>query len=705
MIHCICRGNKKFIRLFLYTLYSPLLFKKNLMAKLDPSEWFIDRQVRNTANQDRLLDWLPLYGNGIRIPVANSAISEYIVKKDSLEPDYKSSIDFASYVGEQKRLFFSECIKYLARHLPSEFKASNGEVYPTQLVEITKHDNEMYQVSKHENTINAMNLGIPIIIRGVLHDHKSEMISTPDMLIKKKLLPSFFTNFKEFIIAKYEDSTIGLGSEDNSPCEAEEYAIVHVRFAKLSISKFRHPELLASSNGRYYEALLNAQARALSNIMGYKVDRAYVLGRGWKCGSLRNCNAFDMMAIVSCNKDSRGYSTLIKATNWLKKLNLEGKEWQIVPRPSNNNLYPNMKNSMDMPWTNAKKHLANYLGEITLLWNVGPIYRNLCLKRGVYSYDDPDMSTNVMSMPEGKRAATLRNIIADNKRRPSFISDVSIIALGTFSKDVSLSTLRFGGLKIESKKLLLGESKVRLNTRFTSSLGHMLARSVNVEFFVDFETSLSISDNFAHFPHALDSMAILWIGCGYEHPIKKNWVSKIFYAKNRSKVEEAKIIDEWLTYMINIKYEFRPRKRKHGDDPTTEKIKIFHWSHAEKSFLESNYNSAVARHGRDDWKGRIEWCDVFALCRTEKFTIPGCLNFSLKSVTKALYKLGYIDHIWPESPIDGGLKASMALLRCYEQNERYKIPVEECIWARELSNYLSVDTYAVYSIVKLLRHS
>jgi hypothetical protein len=699
-------------------------------GKILLKDWLLDKQVRNTANNDKLLDWLALYGEGITLTSASTS-STYVVKPDTSLSTYQASLEFSLWIREQKKLFFPMCIDYMLKKLGlTEFKAENGEIFPSPAIQILDNTRDADRVTKYNDTLTAMRLGFPIIVKGLLHDEKNKMVCFPDILVRRDLLSSFFNNFQSNLPLTDATDTSGTGKLKY------EYDIIHVRYAYLELSRKHYPELLGSSkNGKYYEALLNAQARALTNATGQKCLEAYIIGRGWKCGkTLRNDHVFDMLGTVCCNQDSNGYETLIKASKWLKKLMTEGKNWQIYPKPSHKDLYPNMKNTCDFPWSTAKHNLAVHLKELTLLWQVGPVHRNLCLLRGVSEYDDPRLSTDMMSMPKGKNSSRLARIILANQRRTAPLATLpsSVLIPAFISLKPSSTT---------TTKSQTGASPV-LPEKFQTRQKNILQLSDNIEWSTDFETKSSIDDPLTTFPVSMDTTMIAMIGCGYEHPIKGTWIPKIFSVEHLTKTEEARIIDEWLAYMTDVQEQYRyvwskdkknrlnkgtkgtkalkvsnetkgeKRKLRQTDDtdkeekvsPKSHEIhKMFHWSKAEQSFLETNYNSAIIRHNREDWRENIKWCDVHQLCKDENLTIPGCFNFGLKSVAKALYKWNCIDDIWLPSPVENGMSATIALLRCGEDAVKNNRKMSDSIWMKELRPYLKLDIYTVYSIVKYFR--
>lgn len=730
--------------------------------KLILKEWTLDKQIRNSTNNDRFLDWIAMYGEGMQIPVNDNDAkgAQYIVKQDTSEPKYEASLEFSILIREQKKLFTPKCIDYMLKRLNmTPFIADNGKSYPSAAVEVLTSSKDILQISKHNDTLEAMKIGFPLILKPLFHDEDNKMINQPDLLVRRDLLPRFFNNFQSNLLPS--TSTV-VDAKENEYKYA--YDIVYIRWATLEFSKKNYPELLKTSAGRYYAALLNAHARALRNITGHECLEAYVLGRGWKCGkNLRNCHVFDMLGTVSCHQDSTGYGALIKATNWLKKLKTEGSTWQLFPRPSNKYLYPNMKNSCSFPWTIAKEKIANRLKELTLLWQVGHVHRNLCIRRGVQEYDDPLLTTDLMSMPIGKISNKLNKIILANRRRfTSAISKVPHVEssdgkyasiLPRFipvdalnASDANTSNV-LNVLNVSSNTTKpIEDNAIVLPFKFTSKQRRILKLVDDIDFSTDFETKSSIDDPMTYFPYTLDTTMIAMIGCGYEHPIKGIWIPKIFKVEQLTRKEEARIIDEWLSHMRQVKEEYKciwrrdkrnklvsvssdastvsikkkQSKRKlnqsksvdHKNNEKNEddeeeydnnKFRIFHWSKAEQWFLEYNYNAAVVRHGRNDWKGLINWCDVHQLCKDESLSIPGCFNYSLKSVAKALHKWKCIDDIWLPSPIENGMCATIALLRCSEDAIKNNRNMSQSIWMEELERYLLLDIYTVYSIVKYFR--
>lgn len=619
------------------------------------NDWFIDKQVRNTTNNDPLLDWLDLYGE----------TKGY--KKDVEEKDYHPDLEFSTFIGEYKKKFLDHCLNYMLQHLHN-FKINDTMLSP--IVQICESSKECDQVQKYIDTIAAMKLKFPVIVKGVLHD--DGVICQPELLIENSFIKKLFPK------NEFENCL---------------YHIVHPRYALLELS-VKNPFSILPSSSRYHETLLYVQTLTLKNVLRKNkmfsddyIPIGYVLGRGWKCGEFRNNSAFDILGEYNYLDRANVISNFNKAKEWFKKLK-SGSNWILNP-PSVQELYPNMKNHHDSPWSTVKANLAKELKELTLLWNVGVVHRNMAIMRGKQTYDHPTLMAKDFAMEDGKIYQQV---------------------------DRFLNAMR-------SQTITL-----------TDTLKHLIHDDGKLfQVFADFETIPALSDSFVHFPYVEDTTMIGMIGFRYYIPegtnLKEGMHNYIYTAKRATKQEEAKLIDRWLSHiklvseilgyqsstitnrivfpkgktLEEVKHLFETKSEEKVDEKVITPFKCYIWSRAEENFLQKNYNSAAKRHNRDDWKENIVWCDIHAIIKSEGITIPGSFNFSLKSVTKALYNLKLVDTIWAHSPIENGMRAAVALLRCAEESKVKNIDLDECYWMNIIKDYLNIDTYAVYNITQFLR--
>jgi predicted RecB family nuclease len=172
------------------------------------------------------------------------------------------------------------------------------------------------------------------------------------------------------------------------------------------------------------------------------------------------------------------------------------------------------------------------------------------------------------------------------------------------------------------------------------------------EFYVDFETTLDLNDDFSAFPEKGATPLIYMVGCGWlEDPLDAGgWRFRSFTTDRLTEEEEARILDEWVDFLQGFCA---------ARGTTLDEARMFHWSSAEPVFLETQYNSPVRRHGRGDWAG-LPWVDLLKqLFKAEPILVGGTAGYGLKEIAGALHAEGIIDTLWDDGPggVDGGMAA------------------------------------------------
>ena len=123
----------------------------------------------------------------------------------------------------------------------------------------------------------------------------------------------------------------------------------------------------------------------------------------------RNKKNFDG-AIAVRNSIRNPYFNMVKLDKYYG-------EWKLLPKPSVNELYPNM-NIKYGKWNTEKKILADEIEEITLVWNIS--YKNRCIliDKGITKWSDPILLTNIYSyqIKENKRLEEAKELLADIKK-------------------------------------------------------------------------------------------------------------------------------------------------------------------------------------------------------------------------------------------------------------------------------------------------
>ena len=126
--------------------------------------------------------------------------------------------------------------------------------------------------------------------------------------------------------------------------------------------------------------------------------------------------------------------------------------------------------------------------------------------------------------------------------------------------------------------------------------------------------------------------------------------------------------------------------------------KMYHWYFAEVSA----YNSFKSRHQYNQIiDSHIKFYDLNKVFINEPVTINGALDFSLKTIAKALNKNKLIDCTWDiTSPCSNGLNAMILANNIYEKNS-HDIDHEPIM--KKIIYYNEIDCKVMWEIHNLIR--
>ncbi|MBS1717344.1 MAG: hypothetical protein JSS72_06405 [Armatimonadetes bacterium] len=386
---------------------------------------------------------------------------------------------------------------------------------------------------------------------------------------------------------------------------------------------------------------------ALGEMQGYMPPKAFLLGR---CvdehnGKGENRSCFGRLAPVDV---AAVLPKVLEAAEWARRVRREGHAWDIA-----NTTIPemqlNLSNAQDSPWHLAKKELAAKLKPLTALWQVSPTKAAPLFEAGVYRWDHPSLSADrFTALAEGYREK-LGHILA--AQRPGFTTTPPH--------------------QVDADVEVWGQPK-------------------GVEFYVDFETVSDLDDPFDSLPEKGGSPRIFMVGCG--HIEDGEWRFSIFTADAMTDDEERRVLCEWLEHMEAVRRRLAPE---------VERPLVFHWSHAENSFLTTAYNSAVNRLS-GDWP-EVHWYDLLTkVVKAQPFVANGAMAFGLKAVAKAMYALGLISTKWEDGPLDG-LAAMVGAWSCAAEALRRGVGMTKVPLMREIAAYNEVDCKVMWEILSYLR--
>jgi predicted RecB family nuclease len=182
------------------------------------------------------------------------------------------------------------------------------------------------------------------------------------------------------------------------------------------------------------------------------------------------------------------------------------------------------------------------------------------------------------------------------------------------------------------------------------------------------------------------------IGVGY-FDINNKWIFKEFHMDKLNNQEELITMNHFKDY-INEKFEERKIL-------STNKIRFFHWSAAETSFLESfnNKNNYIL----GSFLSQIDFADLYKLFITEPICISGCTTFKLKDISKALYNLGLIKSTWKNIDVTNGLTAMLDGCLYYKSIENNTKDEKMNQMFQNIIMYNEVDCKVMGEIVDWMR--
>lgn len=213
----------------------------------------------------------------------------------------------------------------------------------------------------------------------------------------------------------------------------------------------------------------------------------------------------------------------------------------------------------------------------------------------------------------------------------------------------------------------------------------------SLEFYLDYETMNSnlghilVEDNNIGYQN---NQFIFQIGVGYSR--KGKWVYKSFLASTNDLVGEVTMIKQFWEYIEEVKKEEK-----------SQKAHFVHWYNAEPisyKKLQQRVRSVGTNIPDKDF------FDLYQLFREEPITINGSLNFSLKSVAKAMNKNKLIKTNWDSTnPCSNGLNAMLLAHKAYKES---KGPVSDNnVIMYNIIHYNQVDCKVLWEIITYLRNN
>jgi hypothetical protein len=176
------------------------------------------------------------------------------------------------------------------------------------------------------------------------------------------------------------------------------------------------------------------------------------------------------------------------------------------------------------------------------------------------------------------------------------------------------------------------------------------------------------------------------VGCG--HMENGSWT---FWQSTTDRLDvtsEKQVIDEWVAHMQEVSGE--------------KNAVVIHWSAAEGSSFERQYNSARDRHPDRIWPS-INWFDLYQEVFTaEPVVVKDAFGLGLKPVAKAMKSHGLTESDWGNSAVDG-LGAMVAAWHCDDVADSEGGRLIDQKIMQEVAEYNEIDCRVMQELIEHLR--
>lgn len=521
------------------------------------------------------------------------------------------------------------------------------KIYPDKVTRSDKYMN----INDHYNTIKYMKEGYPFIEQAGLYDEEIGIFGYADLLVRSDYL-------NNLVKQKYiENENYKAPNLNNN----YHYVVIDIKWSTMDLCanglNLRNSKLLPAYKGQL--AIYNL---IVGKNQGYIPDKTFIMAKGWKYtqrgNTYRGYSFNDRLGVIDYSDFDNKYIELVKeAICWIRKVNTKYEKWSLNP-PSCPELYPNMNNNYDTPYSKQKYEHAKLIKELTLLPSVSYKHRNTAHGNDVYSFDDKNLCANILGIKGQKTAPFIDKYI-------KFYRD----SIENYSPKNIINNI--------------GDWK----------------NKTGPEFFVDFETlnTMFTQSDMNIYDSSNANEYIFMIGVGYIRD--EQFYYKSFIADNISEDTEYSTVRDFIKFIEEETNYYCDNNSLNREDCN---VKLYHWSQAEIHMLNS-FNERFD-HVFSDWNPL--WVDLYQVFKSEPVFIRGAQSYSLKDISRAMHKLGYIDTIW-ESGVADGFSAS--LLSCKYYKEKNQLSHDSLQYKHlekvmlDIEKYNLVDCKVLWEILSFIR--
>ena len=273
--------------------------------------------------------------------------------------------DFNKCIMGEGVVFENEIIKYFTLH--------------HHIVTCANHFSDCHKKEYYEKTIRLMKEGVKIIYQAVLHNYTNNTFGMPDLLVRS----DYINTLMGYQVIDDEEANM---PSPNYGLKYH-YKVIDIKHSTIPL-KSDNKHILNTDCMAMYKAQLYVYTMALNNTLGININKAFIMGKKYKHTIKKvvyeNNNFLNKLGIINYDTDDIYYvKQTKKAIKWIEKVRNEPHTWSLLPKPSINELYPNMKNNMDSIYHTIKNDLSNIYHEITQIRDCGIKERKLAFAKGV----------------------------------------------------------------------------------------------------------------------------------------------------------------------------------------------------------------------------------------------------------------------------------------------------------------------------------
>jgi hypothetical protein len=541
----------------------------------------------------------------------------------------------------------------------TNFIMKSGIEFENELINILKKNHKIVKVAeyfqsrnkaKFNETIKLMKSGTPIIYQAVLHNYDNKTFGLPDLLVRS----DYINTLMGYQVIDDTEATMRSPNLDVD----WHYKVIDIKHSNIPL-RSDGVHILNSESIPAYKGQLYIYTIALNKVLGIDIKKAFIWGKKYTWESKKNkyeiTDFLNKLGTIDYdNIDSDYGEQTSKAIEWIKTIRNEGANWSLIPLPTRNELFPNMKNEKDGMFHKIKSDLSNKIKEITSVVYCGIKQRNFAHAKHVYKWTDTKCTAKNMGFNKGKQSTIVDAVLNINRQ--------------------NVDIIRPSNIQWDKQNWKYKDNKT-------------------VEFYIDFETLNSnfgsiIKEGIISYDN---NQFIFMIGVGY---VKKGvWTFKNFVMKDKLPINEILMFEQFYDYIDNV----LKKERKSS-------AKFYHWSGAEPiAYTRFKQRNPIVNFRDNNW----QFYDLYQVFLSEPIVVKGALNFSLKTIAKALKSHNLIESSWDQySPCANGLSAMILANKLYEspayRNENEDITLDTTM--KEIMNYNEIDCKVMYEIHDLIKN-